>query len=177
MTRDEFMQKPYELLSEPGQVPSQWVADAWAETTLRDDVVYELARSVSKTGSFDLAADVWLQVLPSALSREAVVALYVAIRDESKRLEFEWRPIFAAAFVRDEVALPPPRDAEILVGAMSEMIESGYAAGFEGVLFGVLGLPNGLTLLLSARKRAEELGRTVLISLLDEQLHRANGRI
>ncbi|MFA6956716.1 MAG: hypothetical protein WC538_12670 [Thermoanaerobaculia bacterium] len=177
MTRDEFMQRPYELLSESGQVPSEWVAEAWTQTSLRDDVVYELARSVSKTGSFDLAGDVWLQVLPPALPPEAVIALYVAIRDESERLEFEWRPAFATAFVRDEASLPPPRDEEILVGAMSEMIESGYAAGFEGALFGVLELPNGLSLLRSARKRAEELGRTVLISLLEEQIRRASGRI
>ncbi|MHB0968148.1 MAG: hypothetical protein ACYC7A_06725 [Thermoanaerobaculia bacterium] len=136
-----------------------------------------MARSVSKTGSFDLAADVWLQVLPSALPREAVVALYVAIRDESERLEFEWRPTFAEAFARDESFLPQTRDEEILATAMSEMIESGYAAGFEGVIFGVLELPNALTLLRSARKRAEELGRTVLISLLDEQIRRASGRI
>ena len=66
-----------------------------------------LIRSVSKTGEFFLAQDEFYR-LSRTLSAQDVVALYVAIRDHSGRIEEEWRDEFVDAFRAYEHLLPTP---------------------------------------------------------------------
>jgi hypothetical protein len=66
-----------------------------------------LIRSVSTTGQFFLAQDE-LNQLRKTLSDQDVVALYLAIRDRSGRLEEEWRDEFVDAFPASEDVLPAP---------------------------------------------------------------------
>ena len=67
-----------------------------------------LARSVSKTGEFYLAQE-YLDQLKGNLSLEQALSLYEYIRDESQRLEEEWRDEFTDAFPEYEENLPDPR--------------------------------------------------------------------
>ena len=106
MTKDEFLKDPSSMvlkMDEPA--PADWIAAAWSDSQFRDNVTHELARSVSKNGDFFIAS-YWLEVLPVFLSTEQVVSLYERIRDESGRLEFEWRPEFERAFAAHVSMLP-----------------------------------------------------------------------
>jgi len=67
----------------------------------------ELARYVSKTGDFELAEDVLNQCIARLDSAQAV-SLYKYIRDESRRLEEEWRDEFKEAFPDIADELPDP---------------------------------------------------------------------
>ena len=52
----------------------------------------------------------WLEVLPRFLPAEEVVRLYERVRDDSRRLEYEWRSEFERAFASHVSILPPPRE-------------------------------------------------------------------
>jgi hypothetical protein len=108
MTKQEFIMDPLDHL--PGinleQVPAAWVSEAWQNDKFRIEATDALARSVSKTGSLK-AAGVWLRLLSgSVLSRDQVIDLYQRVRDESRRLEMEWRKEFEEAFAEHKDALP-----------------------------------------------------------------------
>ena len=68
--------------------------------------VEELVRNVSKTGSFELAPRS-LTLAQLSLSGDEVVELYGVIRDQSRRLEAEWRDEFEVTFSEFVSALPP----------------------------------------------------------------------
>jgi hypothetical protein len=107
MTKESFLQNPRELFkSLQRSIPIEWIAEAWRTTHLKGDITYELTRSVSKNGDFFLAG-YWLEILPRLLTGEEVVELYETIRDESERLEFEWRKQFEQAFAQHAHRLPP----------------------------------------------------------------------
>jgi len=77
------------------------------------------------------------------LTREQVVDLSVRLRDESQRLEIEWRAEFEAAF--GGRALPPSQDAEIVVQGLLGMIESthhGAAPALSGSRGSLESLPS-----------------------------------
>lgn len=106
ITRESFLADPSRVVWRDGVQP-EWILEAYrANEQFRASISYALSRSVSKGGDFSLAGG-WLQILGSALAAEEVAALYVAIRDESARLEPEWRAEFAAAFPQHQTALPP----------------------------------------------------------------------
>jgi hypothetical protein len=71
----------------------------------RENVIFDMAKCVSKEGNFSLVY--WLDTLKGVLSPEQARDLYVAIRDKSSRVEFEWRAEFIAAFPDAESLLPP----------------------------------------------------------------------
>jgi hypothetical protein len=66
-----------------------------------------LVRSVSKNGDFFLAQEE-LDALAGLLSDADVISLYEHIRDNSMRLEEEWRDEFIEAFPEQESLLPEP---------------------------------------------------------------------
>lgn len=66
-----------------------------------------LVRSVSKNGDFFIAA-VELASASHILNSKQAVRLYEHIRDNSDRLEMEWRNEFIAAFSGVESLLPEP---------------------------------------------------------------------
>jgi hypothetical protein len=67
----------------------------------------ELVRSVSKNGDF-LLAQAELDALAGSLEDAEVISLYEYIRDNSMRLEGEWRDEFIEAFPEQESLLPEP---------------------------------------------------------------------
>jgi len=77
-------------------------------TKFLDSVKYEIARYVSKCGDFDLVEDV-IEQCKLRLSTDEVVYLYEYIRDESGRLEDEWRDEFIEIFSNIEPFLPEVR--------------------------------------------------------------------
>jgi hypothetical protein len=106
VTRAAFLADPSRLVWQDGVQP-EWIVEAYrADEQFRDNILYALSRSVSKRADFSLASG-WLQILGLALSPDEVAALYGAIRDESARLELEWRPEFEAAFPQAVGRLPP----------------------------------------------------------------------
>jgi hypothetical protein len=110
MTKEDFLKDPCALvlrMDEPA--PADWIAAAWSDPQFRANVTYALVRSVSKNGDFFIAS-YWLEVLPTFLPAEQVVSLYERIRDESGRLEVEWRPEFERAFASHASILPRATD-------------------------------------------------------------------
>jgi hypothetical protein len=107
---------------------------AWSLAKFRDDVIYELARSVSKVGSFELADEYWLQLLPRFLTKDQSLELYEAIRDESQRLELEWRGLFESAFPQSVGFLPSSRDGEFVREALWSAIETGDGRPVEDLI-------------------------------------------
>jgi hypothetical protein len=155
----------------PDNVPTEWLREGWQREKFRDDIIYCLVRSVSKVGDFTLAGDVWLRGLPRALDTRQVVDLYQRIRDESQRLELEWRPAFQLAFGTHE--LPASQDGDVVVGELRHMIESGSGQAFPDLVEVLVQLaiardqldpatPGSLLAL------AHERGRTAMISILEE---------
>ena len=65
----------------------------------------QLARYVSKTGDFAPVKDV-IDQCKATLDTDEIVSLYEYIRDESHRLEEEWRDEFIDAFDNIEPFLP-----------------------------------------------------------------------
>jgi len=164
-----FLQSPTRFRL-PEEIPADWLLEGWKQRAFRDDVVYSLARSVNKVGDFALAGDVWLKNLPRALDHDAVLDLYVRLRDESQRLEIEWRPAFEAAFQGH--ALPASRDEEIVVAALRQMIESGSGQAFSYMVEVLLGLPVAEEQLnpsnpASLFALAKQLQRTAMLSILE----------
>jgi hypothetical protein len=78
-----------------------------SETVVPEALKQALARSVSKNGDFFLAQQE-LDSLSGALPDSEVISLYEFIRDNSSRLEDEWREEFIEAFPDQQALLPEP---------------------------------------------------------------------
>jgi hypothetical protein len=114
LTQEQFFADPNRLWysDRRQEIEPDWFKEGWrTRPGFRDNLTYELTRSVSKNGDFFIASDL-LAYLPSVLDRDQVVAVYVAIRDESRRPEDEWRPEFEQAFADYVGALPSALDDE-----------------------------------------------------------------
>lgn len=113
MTKEDFLKDPSAaVLAMDGPMPPDWIEAAWRDARFRDNITHELVRSVSKNGDF-FVASYWLEVLPKFLTSAEVVQLFERIRDESGRLEFEWRPEFERAFVSSVSILPQMRKSRL----------------------------------------------------------------
>ena len=140
----------------PESIASEWRANE----EFREDVIYQLAKSVSITGTFDDVAD-WMKILPAALTADEAAILYWEILEQSHRLERDWRDAFVSAFPGAASLLPPPLDGEILVATAEQMIIAGYQEEFEEVVRQIAALPEGraalkeLLALAEANERAE----------------------
>ena len=111
LTRERFLADPGRAWSShEGPFPTDWLRDAWASTELRDEIVYELARSVSKTGGFALARQWVLDALPQFLNRDETAELYKQIREEAERDPHEWRPYFEVKFGELATTLPDSKE-------------------------------------------------------------------
>ena len=108
-TKDEFLADPNRLWYKPdASFQLEWAAEAWQDPAFRDNLSYELARSVSKTGDFELCGRT-LDALSKILTNDQAVNLYVYIRDQSMRPESEWRDAFIQAFPKTRDLLPAPQ--------------------------------------------------------------------
>jgi len=150
--------------------PPEWIAEGWRDECFRDAIVYVLARSVSKVGTFGLAGN-WLQLVAQALSRPDAQDLYARIRDESERLEMEWRPLFETAF--PDCPLPPSLDSDVVLADLRAMVDEGAGLGFEPLLKTLLALPVAERELDPSHpdsliSRAKEKKRAVMLSILED---------
>jgi hypothetical protein len=71
--------------------------------------VQELPRNVSKLGELFLSDAEIREFRGANLTNAEVVALYVYVRDVSRRLEEEWRDEFVDLFPNQAHVLPAPR--------------------------------------------------------------------
>lgn len=111
ISREEFLAEPMKYWLDPDvQVLPEWREAAAAQPIVRENLYYALARSVSKTGTFDLAQEC-LELLTRTLSTEEAGELYGYVRDVSGRLEYEWRPDFERAFPAAALDLPRTDDS------------------------------------------------------------------
>ena len=81
-----------------------------------ENLVYEFTRSISKTGGLGLVSEEavqWAQQLPEADQ----VTLYARIRDESDRMESEWRDSFIAStgFTADALSEPEEQPEDDII--------------------------------------------------------------
>ena len=108
MTRAEFLAAPWPAVrAGDNDVPPEWIGDAWSQRPFRKRVVDEITRSVRLSGDFFAVSHLLTALGQASLRREAVVELYVAIRDGSERLEADWRGEFEDAFTEHVAWLPP----------------------------------------------------------------------
>lgn len=108
LTREEFLAEPSWHISQARVElpPAAWIAEAWrTQESFRHSIGADLARTVSKLGTFALDSDVY-ELLPAILTTPEVVALFEVIREQGQRQESEWRASFEAAFPGH--TLPPP---------------------------------------------------------------------
>ncbi len=97
-------------------VLQQPLRSLWADPKEREALVSCMARHLSKVGSLEAyAAD--LRDLSSFLSPEEGLRLYTTLRDDSSRLEFEWRAEFVSFFPQAAPLLPPEEMSEADVRA------------------------------------------------------------
>jgi hypothetical protein len=112
MIKAEFIRvvraNPYAFPLPCDNVPSDWWAEAWRIDRVRDELSSDMARTVSKEGELSYS-DGYFDLLARALTAEQLLALYLFIRDESRRLESEWRPQFESLFPSCVNLLPTPR--------------------------------------------------------------------
>ena len=93
-----------------------------------------IARSLSKTGGFGLVGDEWLMALPPALTSSEAANLYVRLRDESERLESEWRDKFIALFPQSTDQLPASNDGAVLMDGLKDIVETGDGRSLQSTL-------------------------------------------
>jgi hypothetical protein len=112
--------------------PADLVREAWADEPFRRSVTFDMAKCVSRNNSF---SDVfWLDTLRGVLSPEQARDLYVAIRDQSRMVEFGWRAEFIAAFPAAEPLLPPVAvDDKLRFSLLHLLAQAIDAQDFDGV--------------------------------------------
>ena len=89
----------------------QALRSLWADPQQRQDLLAFMARDLSKVGSLSGYAE-HLRSLSSLLSPEESLQLYTTLRDDSGRLEFEWRAEFLSFFPQAAPLLPPEEMSE-----------------------------------------------------------------
>lgn len=106
--KEDFLSDPMKFWSDGDTfIDPEWIAIAWKDCPLLVDAVsYDIARSVSKTGEFNLAISS-VDSIRHRLLPDQYLSLYVYVRDESDRLECEWRPEFCRLFPESVSVLPP----------------------------------------------------------------------
>ena len=85
------------------------IQDTWADPNARDNLVYGIARHLSKTGDLTEYREE-LTVLAAFLTTEEITELYARLASE--RLEFEWREQFTTFFPGSDAYLPPVETTE-----------------------------------------------------------------
>jgi hypothetical protein len=128
---------------------------------------YEMTRYVSKNGDMGLVSQETIQWAHN-LPKSDKVALYCRVRDDSLRLESEWRKEFVERVGIDDSELPEPADEgtdlrEFLLWAAAEEDRGGVMDSLEEFLEEAS--EDGLAL---ARKLIEQTSQTDLLLILEE---------
>jgi hypothetical protein len=99
------------------ETPPEWMAAAWEIERVRNELCWEMARTVSKIGELAYTNE-YLNYLSRSLPIARQVELFLYIRDRSPHREVEFRPGFERAFPDCVPYLPPP----LTVKQVSEML-------------------------------------------------------
>jgi hypothetical protein len=99
------------------ETPPEWMAAAWEIERVRDELSYEMARTVGKIGELAYT-DKYLHFLSRSLPVARQVELFLYIRNRNPRREDEFRAGFERAFPACVPHLPPP----LTVKQVSEML-------------------------------------------------------
>lgn len=168
MTKEEFLRDP---LSYSGDILSDdWIREGWSNPRFRDEVIYAMARSLSKTGGFHLVGKAWLLALPRILTPQEVADLYVRLRDDGQRLEFEWRQAFITLFPETSSNLPPSNDAAILLEDLEYIVSSGDGRSLETLLPLVMAIPDLLGQLPVLAEKARNNGHNLIESIIRQHV-------
>jgi hypothetical protein len=115
--RDSFLRqitdRPFQFPLALAEIPSEWMAAAWAVDGVLEAHADEMARTVSKVGAWVYEGD-YVRLLARSLTASQLVDLFVHIRDRSPHREAEFRPGFERSFPAVVPALPAPRTREQL---------------------------------------------------------------
>jgi hypothetical protein len=125
--------------------------------------------------------ELWLLILPKALTVDQTVELYEEIRELSERLEFEWRDEFIGIFPDAQGAIPSAKDTEFLTATLVGAIETEFGGDFEyfveiarevnpAILVDPVG-PNGRTLLEMAAEKKRDAMRSFLEAAIGKKEH------
>jgi hypothetical protein len=98
-----------ERSTRPGGLLMATIQETWFDPAARDNLVYGIARHLSKTGDLTEYQEE-LTGLAAFLTPEEVTELYVQLSTE--RLEFEWRDQFTTFFPGSEAYLPAVETTE-----------------------------------------------------------------
>jgi hypothetical protein len=90
------------------KIPTQWMADAWENDRIREELSAEMARTVSELGELAYDAE-YLAYLSRSLPPPRQAELFVYLRDAcgSDTREDDFRPSFERAFPASVPHLPP----------------------------------------------------------------------
>ncbi len=125
-TPPDFLARAYDRLSAEGDVfPHAWVAAAWRDGTLQDEVAYELSRSVAKSGSFDLAHPLGSSCSHpfSCQAKQSRSSSKFATTESDSSLNGAVR--FESAFPSAAPLLPSSNDIAALCADLFDCVESG----------------------------------------------------
>src|SRR4051812_42877487 len=120
MTRSEYFaaltasQWRFPEVDGAGDVPAEWASDAWDVEAIRAPIVDELVRGVSKVGQLCLDKK-QLMKMSEVLRTDQVIALYVALCNESPHRESEFRGDFERFFAKHASQLTPPLTREQII--------------------------------------------------------------
>jgi hypothetical protein len=171
VTRDQFLADPLGQGLET--IPIEWVRSGWGNPEFQDDIIYIIARSLSKTGSFGLVGDEWLRALPPALTSSEAANLYVRLRDESERLESEWRDKFIALFPQSADQLPASNDGAVLMDGLEDVVETGDGRCLQSTLTLAVKIPELLRAMPALAERARAKGHNLIADFIMEAYQRA----
>jgi len=87
-------------------ITAVYIRAAWKQPAFRRFVFEGIARKLNRSGTLEPCAEE-LALLGEALSRKWLLALYDHLRDQSTRMEVEWREEFEELFPHLLDDLPP----------------------------------------------------------------------
>ncbi len=88
------------------KTPTEWMAAAWEIASVRNELCWDMARTVSKLGELHYTKE-YLRYLSQSLPIPRQVELFLYIRDRSPTREKEFRLSFENAFPNCVPHLPP----------------------------------------------------------------------
>ncbi|MCA9072967.1 MAG: hypothetical protein KDA84_28785 [Planctomycetaceae bacterium] len=119
-TRDAFLSQieAFPHVAFPlDKTPPEWMAAAWEIENVRDELCWDMARTVSKLGELCYTEE-YLDYLSRSLPTPRQVELFLTIRDRCPGREEEFRPGFERAFPECVPQLPSPLTIKELANQM-----------------------------------------------------------
>ena len=94
-----------------GDLDASVLAEAWSNRGFRDQIISDMVHMLDQDGGFGGDWDLW-EVLAEALDEEHVIKLFESLREQTDRMESEWRGEFEGIFEGKCDDLPETEDPE-----------------------------------------------------------------